>query len=109
MKVELDRIAGRGFPGSGGERKGSRKFGRISDGFGVWLVKWQRGQWKIVGTRWQSKVTTSLQTRQMVAASEAGREVPQVARYTDFSLFAKRLAAIVGEAEALRIVQWIRS
>ena len=108
MKVELDRVEGKTFGKRSGEQKGSRKFGRISDDFGEWLVKWQRGEWKIVSRRWNTKVATSLNTRAMTQAIENGREVAEVERYVDFDRFAKRLAAIVGPGEAFRIVQWIK-
>ena len=112
MQVELDKIEqkGCGFPrGSRGERKGSRKFGRISDDFGTWVVKWSRGEWKIIGSRLNTKVATSLQNRAMSIAVERGRMVEEVERYTDFRRFSERLAAIVGVDEAMKIVMWIKS
>ena len=110
MQVELKKVEGKGFPRKGaGERQGSRKFGVIRNSLGEWVVKWWKGEWKIVGTRWNTAVATSLTRYAMVTAIDRGREVKEVERYTNFVDFSSRLSSIVGAAKAWQIIDWIRS
>lgn len=104
--VAFNEIKGKGFARKGTKpRQGSRRWVELADGS---IVKWWKGEWRFSATRWNSKVTTSLNLRAMSVATENGREVKVEERYTDFDKFSKRMVAIVGIYDFLRMVEWIK-
>ena len=104
--TSFGEVKGKGFARKGSKpRQGSRRWVELSDGS---IVKWWKGEWKFSAMRHNSKVATSLQNRAMSVAEESGREVKVEERYTDFDRFSKRMVAIMGIYDFMRMIQWIK-
>lgn len=104
--VAYNEVKGRGFrPKGGKERQGSRRWVELADGS---IVKWWKGEWRFSAVRWNSKPTTSFNLRAMSVAEENGRATKVEERYTDFDKFSKRMVAIIGIYDFLRMIEWIK-
>jgi hypothetical protein len=105
LTASLDETKGRARGGGGGGTpKGSRRFATLSDGS---VVRWWGGRWYRKWMRFDTAVATSLSRYAMAAAVEAGRMREEREEYKDCGEMLKRLSALVGTYEALRIIGWI--
>lgn len=92
-----------GFPSSGKEKSGSRKWVTLSDGS---VIRWWKGVWKFEKKRMDRKVATSLQYVSQMA--QPVREVTDSEKYDDFSKFAARMVGVMGVEEFLKAIAWMK-